>query len=742
MKDFFISGIRSISSLIDGIIAWVIDKIYELIMLLADVNIFGTEAIGVFSRRIYVLLSVFMLFKVSFSLINYLINPDEFHSKEQGIGKIINNTIIVLILIVAVPIGFNQLYHVQGLLLKNNTIGRIFLGVGSDNQNIGSGSQISFPVYSAFFQPNTSSSKIDMSACEDMYATGILPSACLTTVDNYGGGDAAVALKNAFEDENHSKNTSSLVSLDLVLAKSDGEYLFDYKWIISSIVGALVAFLLIGIVLDVAVRCAKLGFLQIIAPIPIITFIDPKSSKDGMFKRWLMATLKTFVDLFIRLSALFFAVLIISLVVTNKSEFTSSGEIVLLREHPFLVVLIIVGALMFANQVPGLIQELIPGAKLDGDFSLNPLKKIGTSPLASAALGGAVGATVGSAIGGVSSYRASRDLGRGAWRSLGSAVGGVFGGGRRGMMGGGRTGVGREGSIFQATREAGAQSAGIVQQRAGTTIGSRTKAQIASSLGLDTEADIQDAQLEQYEEYETISKAIDERAESEVLKNPTTTATFQWVNSSGIEQFGSGNIQGLKNEVDILKAKAGESHERYNDSKIKLEQAKINKDHLIQNYNNRINQLKATGASQNEITDFRNNYHSQILEAEANVSALEKNTSDLQANVVTAEQITDAETKYLAGLRQAKNDYINSETDNIIVSNLAQLNNMLEANVKSSFTDIKSSTGISKISNSTDLKAIKDSVESRKLELRISPEWSREHISRDILGNRDKGKNK
>ena len=553
MKDFVISGVRSIASIVDGIIAWVIDKIYELIILLADVNIFGTEAIGVFSRRMYVLLSLFMLFKVSFSLINYLINPDTFSDKEQGMGKIITNSIIVLILIVVVPIGFDQLYHVQGLLLKNNTFGRILLGVGSDNQNIGSGSRISFPVYSAFFQPNTNTSKIDMSACEDMYASSTLPPACLQAVDDYGGGDAAAALQNAFGGTDNIKNTASLISLDLVLAKKGGEYLFDYKWIISSIVGGMVAFLLIGIVLDVAVRCAKLGFLQLIAPIPIISFVDPKSSKDGMFKKWLMLTLKTFADLFIRLSALFFAVLIISLVVTNKSEFTSSGKVVLLREHPFLVVLIIIGALMFANQVPNLIQELIPGAKLDGDFSLNPLRKIGASPLASTALGGAVGATVGSAIGGIGAYRASRDLGRGMLRSLGSAAGGVFGGGRRGMMAGGRTGVGREGSIFQSTREAGAQSAGTVQQRAGTTIGSRTSARAATALGVDTEADIQDAQVEQYEELLTISENIDKQAEKEVLKNSPTKINYTWTDSTGTVRNSVGDLAILKNQVEALR---------------------------------------------------------------------------------------------------------------------------------------------------------------------------------------------
>ncbi len=389
MGDLLISLLRGISSFLDGLVAWVIDEVYKLIMYIADTNIFGGEALKMFSRRIYVLLSLFMLFKLSFSLVNYLINPDNFYSKEQGFGKIITNSMVVLFLIAVTPFAFEQLYNVQGKLLKNKTVEQIILGVGNtsstDNEQ---GQEISFTVFSAFFNPNPKGP--GMTACENMYS-GTLSDVCINNVSAHGGSEAGEALVEAFGGTNgeNSKSAAKLVSTPLSLAKDDGEFLFDYKFLLSTITGIIVAYLLLITAIDISIRSVKLGFLQLIAPIPIISYIDPESSKKGMFKNWLSQTLKTYVDLFIRLAAIFFAVFIISLVSRSESEFiTMSGNV---SDHPFVVIFIIIGALMFANQIPKLISDLIPGAKLDGGFTLNPMKKIGTSPLASAAVGGVVG---------------------------------------------------------------------------------------------------------------------------------------------------------------------------------------------------------------------------------------------------------------------------------------------------------------------------------------------------------------
>ena len=58
--------------------------------------------------------------------------------------------------------------------------------------------------------------------------------------------------------------------------------------------------------------------------------------------------------------------------------------------NPFVKVFIILGALMFAKQLPKLISDLT-GMKMDGKFTLNPLKKMSEVPIAGKAANLAIG---------------------------------------------------------------------------------------------------------------------------------------------------------------------------------------------------------------------------------------------------------------------------------------------------------------------------------------------------------------
>ena len=75
----------------------------------------------------------------------------------------------------------------------------------------------------------------------------------------------------------------------------------DYKFVFSTVVGVVVVLLLINFCMDVGLRSIKLSFLQLVAPIPILSYVDPKSGKDGLFKKWYEMCFKTFLSLFIRI---------------------------------------------------------------------------------------------------------------------------------------------------------------------------------------------------------------------------------------------------------------------------------------------------------------------------------------------------------------------------------------------------------------------------------------------------------
>jgi len=104
-----------------------------------------------------------------------------------------------------------------------------------------------------------------------------------------------------------------------------------------------------------------LAYLQIIAPVPILSYI---SDPDGSFKKWLKQCTTTFLDLFLRLAIIYFAVTMIGEVINQFSRaegviFDSTG----LPANTFTALLvkifIILGLLIFAKRVPELLKDLI-----------------------------------------------------------------------------------------------------------------------------------------------------------------------------------------------------------------------------------------------------------------------------------------------------------------------------------------------------------------------------------------------
>jgi hypothetical protein len=171
--------------------------------------------------------------------------------------------------------------------------------------------------------------------------------------------------------------------------------------------------------MDLGVRSIKLAFLQLIAPIPIISYVDPKSGKDGLFKKWYQMCFKTYISLFVRLLALYFAVYIISMVADMQLVDIIDGSYV---TNKLVAIFIIIGALMFAKQLPKILEGL--GIKLDGDgkFTLNPLKKFEEGALGGKNITGMARGALAGTAGALSGAGAMRGL-SGAWRGLTSGKG-------------------------------------------------------------------------------------------------------------------------------------------------------------------------------------------------------------------------------------------------------------------------------------------------------------------------------
>lgn len=431
MGNLFTELMRRLFALLDGIVAWAIELLYVLLIKIADTNVFG-ELIYQYLGRIYTFLGIFMVFKLSFAMINYIINPDTLTDKGKGFSKLITNVVISLILLAITPNLFDAAFKLQSDLLSSNAVYQIVTGKklptsdGNNNKSLEEnakvqGKEMSYAVYSSFIYKSSG--------------------------DDYELEDQKICEIKV--------GATCLLDEDVIIKKDGKKFTYEYKYLISTICGCAVAYMLLMFCFDAAVRSVKLGFLQIIAPIPILSMIDPGKGTDKVSK-WGKECGKTFIDLFIRLAGIFFALDVIHSILSSEEmmKYYSSGASV---NNLFVRLFVIIGCLMFAKQLPNLIESIL-GIKLSGDgFSLK--KKLGNVPglgVAKAAGAGALGFAGGMA--------ANAWATRGNWKGQGLGngfrnVGSILAGG---MSGAGRGLTSKEKNLFKA---AGAGVKGSVDAR-------------------------------------------------------------------------------------------------------------------------------------------------------------------------------------------------------------------------------------------------------------------------------------
>lgn len=380
-KHWGMSLIRSFFSILDKVIYGLISIIYDIILELSSTSIISSGAIEDLYSRAYTILGIFMLFKLTFSFVNYIINPESFTDKAKGVQNLAKNVIIVLVLIVITPFAFSKLYEVQDAIINDNLIPRFIMGISDTNED---GLNNDFQMDSAcgsFSGKAKNGNFIALAAFRPFFqledGVSIPPGYCSTSAD---------------------LNINSYLNSNIYKATSGGIYSVDYGFFMSTIVGIVIVLILGSFCLDIAVRTIKLAFLQMIAPVPIMSYIDPASGKNGMFSKWLKQIGSTWASLFIRLFALFFAVYMVDII--------SKSDIVTNLKHPVWTTLfLVIGALIFAKQLPKLIEELIPGLKLGG-LQLNPFKKIANDAFGGKQLLGAGAAAIGLGAGAISSIGA------------------------------------------------------------------------------------------------------------------------------------------------------------------------------------------------------------------------------------------------------------------------------------------------------------------------------------------------
>lgn len=360
-ESVFMDRVRNLVSVLDRGVYGLISTFYDIISKLANTTIISSSSISEISNKVYALVAIFMIFKISFSLINYIVNPDMIVDQAKGGGVLVKNIIITFILILFVPFGFDFLYRAQSAILSDAIIEKL--------------------IYGSTYSEKTIDIVMDEDYCDDMKAStsnigdfvALMAFKTFFQIDDDSDpGDFTTEIKERYctaSEGTGSASVGNLLKSDIYNAPHgwsfENNYVVNYTIIISTIVGVILALVFLNFCFDIAMRNIKLLFLEILAPVPIISYIDPDKSKNGMFSKWLKEVTNTWLSLFMRLLSFHIAIYFISFLSENAS----------FNDNVWINLLIIIGILMFAKQLPKLLENIM-GIKASGSFNLNPFKKL------------------------------------------------------------------------------------------------------------------------------------------------------------------------------------------------------------------------------------------------------------------------------------------------------------------------------------------------------------------------------
>lgn len=429
----FSNFFRWFFSLLDSIGYFFLGGIFNVFFTIANAQFFQGDVINTFYTRIQMILGIFMIFRISITLLQIIVNPDVFKDKQKGAGSIVMRIAVMLVLLtLIVPIEgisesdpnplnqqirtngilFGFLNQVQNTVVQDNVLGKLILGynVDEDGSNLqlngldSVGDVLTAEIAHAFITPTLKDGYTEANDDPDS--------------DNYYE-NSTVCPTDIAPSLNPAVTSGALLEhINDTCMGDDGEtYAFEYIGFGGLVCSIVMTIIVIGFTLDIAVRAIKLALLRLIAPIPIISYISSGQEKDGAFGNWVKTLTSTYLSLFIRLIIIYFGIYLIILL-RNDELVTWIDSSVLAN------IFVIIGILVFMKEAPKFFQDML-GIKGDGKL----FSGIGTMLGAAALTGGLAGSAIGSFRTGMSE---GKELGYGTGRSIlrgiGAGAGGLLGG--------------------------------------------------------------------------------------------------------------------------------------------------------------------------------------------------------------------------------------------------------------------------------------------------------------------------
>lgn len=388
---------RTLLFTIDQVAYSLIDDAYDLINIFSKAEFFKSSAVKGIMQSTYVIIGLFALFKMAVLLVNAIVSPDKLFDKDKGFVVIIRNVVIMFALLIFVPILFTESMNVQSTIVEGGYINKLFGLYVPDSYN--PGEMFKSQAILALVHPNEAFAKYDENKNEYVPIDNICKddsTHCKEAIDDYNK-----ALYGTPEEKDHMFATL-INHIGDYADDANGEktYIYDYTMFLTFIVGVAITYLLILFCFDIAERVIKLAILEVISPLFIVTYIDPKSAKSGPFKNWLKEVGSTYASLYVRLAALALIIILTTLWQERNKEIT--GQLGFWGN-----VIFILSILIFAKNFPKWLSSLI-GIK-DFNGGLGGLgKRLGSAAVVGGMLTKAGHATVGATAGAVRTTHAYR----------------------------------------------------------------------------------------------------------------------------------------------------------------------------------------------------------------------------------------------------------------------------------------------------------------------------------------------
>lgn len=390
---------------IDGVVYSLVAYSYKVFMLMAQLNFNVVYAwVAPLIDRIKAIIMVLIMFKLGYSLIQYMINPDKLSDNSIGGAALIKNIAWCSALLISYTFIFSVMNELSLLIIgvpkgyEFTTLKEI-ADVTTDGQENDSGLIARF---------------IFGTQADDMGDFGKYLATTTLRVFLHGKDNQSSIVETIYSDQAEKDiNSFDLTKITDVVSALDKTV--EYKFpIISTAMAVYLIWSIVKLSIEIGVRMFKLIVLQIMAPVAIVSIID-KGFEAKPWKAFVDTYWKTWIDAFIRVASLFLVTAFISKFWTDRSALFPEVD----GFTRYIVLLIVIfAAYRFAQLLPKFIDGIFGhslsennskgfGKVLGGiaGFGLGSIGGLITGAVGGAGVAGTLGNMISGGIGGANAGR-------------------------------------------------------------------------------------------------------------------------------------------------------------------------------------------------------------------------------------------------------------------------------------------------------------------------------------------------